>query len=156
VYTSTTSSPLVSTSSGLGEDRAHVGRGPVLVVRRRFDEDRDAARAVALVHDLLELLGLAAAGRLVDRPLDIVGGHVHGASLLDREAQPVVGVGVTAALARCHGDLARNLGEGRAALGIRDAFRALDRRPFGVSGHRRGVYRLVLRNPPIWTRKPPA
>ena len=41
-------------AAGLGEQRAHVRGGPVAVVGRRLDEDRDAARAVALVHDLLE------------------------------------------------------------------------------------------------------
>ena len=87
-------------AAGLGEHRADLGRRPVAVVGLGLDEDRHAARAVALVDDLLELLGLAAAGRLVDRPLDVVGRHVHRARLLDREAQPVVGVGVAATLAR--------------------------------------------------------
>ena len=108
-------------AAGLGEHRADLGRGPVAVVGLGLDEDRHAARAVALVDDLLELLGLAAAGRLVDRPLDVVGRHVDRARLLDGEPQPVVGVGVTAALPGRHADLARDLGEQGAALGVGDA-----------------------------------
>ena len=120
-------------AAGLGEHRADLGRGPVAVVGLGLDEDRHAARAVALVDDLLELLGLAAAGRLVDRPLDVVGGHVDRARLLDREAQPVVGVGVAATLPGRHADLAGDLGEQGAALGVGDALRALDRGPLGMT-----------------------
>ena len=85
-------------AAGLGEHRAHVGRGAVLVVGGGLDEDRHAARAVALVDDLLVLLGRAAADRLLDGALDVVGGHVDGARLVHRQAQPVVGVGIAAAL----------------------------------------------------------
>ena len=120
-------------AAGLGEDRADLGRGPVAVVGLRLDEDRDAARAVALVDDLLELLGLAAAGRLVDRPLDVVGRHVDRARLLDGEPEPVVRVGVAAALARRDADLARDLREEGAALGVVDALLALDRGPLGMT-----------------------
>ena len=127
-------------AAALGEHRADLGRGPVAVVGLRLDEDRHAARAVALVDDLLELLGLAAAGRLVDRALDVVGRHVDRARLLDRQAQPVVGVGVAATLPRGDRDLARDLGEEGAALGVGDALLALDRGPFGVTGHRGPEY----------------
>ena len=98
-------------AAGLGEHRADLGGGPVAIVGLRLDEDRDAARAVALVDDLLELLGVAAAGRLVDRALDVVGGHVDRAGLLDGEPEPVVGVRVAAALPRRDADLAGDLGE---------------------------------------------
>ena len=133
-------------AAGLGEDRADLGRRAVAVVGRRLDEDRDAARAVALVHDLLVLDVVAAAGRLLDRPLDVVGGHVDRTRLVDGEPQPVVGVRVAAARARRDGDLARDLGEHGAALRVVDALLALDRRPFGMSGHRPGVYRYHRSN----------
>ena len=120
-------------AAGLGEHRADLGRGPVAVVGLGLDEDGDAARAVALVDDLLELLGLAAAGRLVDRPLDVVGRHVDRARLLDGEPKPVVGVGVAATLPRRDADLAGDLGEQGAALGVGDALRALDRGPLGMT-----------------------
>ena len=81
---------------------------------------------VALVDDLLVLLGLVAAGRLLDGALDVVRGHVGRARLLDREAQTVVRVGVAAARARRDGDLAPDLGEDGAALGVVDALLALD------------------------------
>ncbi len=117
-------------AAGLREHRADLGRGPVAVVGLGLDEDRHAARAVALVDDLLELLGLAAAGRLVDRPLDVVGRHVDRARLLDGEPQPVVGVRVAAALPGSHGDLPGDLGEQCSALGVGDALGAFDRGPF--------------------------
>ena len=117
----------------LREHRADLGRGPVAVVGLGLDEDRHAAGAVALVDDLLELLGLAAAGRLVDRPLDVVGGHVDRAGLLDGEPKPVVRIGVAAALPGRDADLARDLREQGAALGVGDALRALDRGPFGMT-----------------------
>ena len=71
--------------TGLGEHRADLGRGAVAVVGLGLDEHRHAARAIALVDDLLELVGVTAAGRLVDRPLDVVLRHIDLARLLDRE-----------------------------------------------------------------------
>ena len=108
-------------AAGLREHRADLGGGPVAVVGRRLDEDRHAARAVALVDDLLELLGVAAAGRLVDRPLDVVGRHVDRAGLLDGQPEPVVRVRIAAALAGRDADLAGDLREQGAALGVGDA-----------------------------------
>ena len=90
----------------LGEDGAHVRRGPIAVVGRGLDEDRDAAGAVALVHDLLELLGLVATARTLDGALDVVRGHVHRARLVHGETQPkfASGSGATArAASTCRG-----------------------------------------------------
>src|SRR5664279_2349404 len=56
-------------------------------------------------------LSVAAVRRLVDRPLDVLGGHVQGAGLLDRQPQPVVGIRIAAAGPGSHGDLASHLGE---------------------------------------------
>src|SRR5262249_43115411 len=135
-------------AAGLGEDRADLGRGPVAVVGRRLDEDRHAARAVALVDDLLELVRVPAAGRLVDGPLDVVRRHVHRAGLLDRQPEPVVGVGIAAALARRDADLARDLREEGAALRVVGALLALDRGPFGMTGHRGPEYsRRIMAEP---------
>ena len=53
---------------------ADVGGGAVAVVGQRLDDDGDAARAVALVADLLVVLGVAARG-LLDGALDIVLRH---------------------------------------------------------------------------------
>jgi hypothetical protein len=94
---------------------------------------RTAIPPGAFVDDLLELLAVAAAGRLVDRALDVVGGHVHRASLLDREAEPVVGIRVAATLPGGHTDLTSDLGEERAAPRVCDTLLALDRGPFGMT-----------------------
>ena len=123
----------------LREDRPHFGSRPVAVVGGRLDEERDAAGAIALVDDLLVLLALAAPGRLLHGALDRVDRHVRGARLLDREAQPEVAVGVTAARARRHRDLSAHLREDGAALDVVDALVALDLGPFRVTGHRAEV-----------------
>ena len=76
---------------------ADLGDRPVLVVRESCDEDGDAARAVALVDDLLEVAALELAGAFLDGPLDVVGRHVDGLGVVDGLAQAGVGVGVAAA-----------------------------------------------------------
>ena len=113
-------------AAGLGQDRAYVGRRAVLVVGGRLDDDRHAARAVALVHDLFELLAFAAASRLLDGALDRVEWHVLGAGAFDRQPEPEVAVDVTAAGSRGNADLAAHLREDGAALDVVDAFLALD------------------------------
>src|SRR4051812_35853644 len=135
-------------AAGLGEQRANVGGGPVAVVRRRLDQDRDAARAVALVDDLLELVALAGARRPLDRPLDVVQRHVDRARLVHREAQPVVRVRIAPTGARGDHDLPRNLGEDGPSLRVVRALLALDRGPLRVTGHRLGVYRTRMAGPP--------
>ena len=129
-------------AAGLGEHRAHVRGGPVAVVGGRLHEQRDTAGAVALVHDLLVLLGLVAAARLVDGALDDLRGHVGRARLVQRQPEAVVGVGVGSAGSHRDADLARDLGEDRAALGVVGALLALDLGPLGMSGHRRRVYMM--------------
>ena len=129
-------------AAGLGEDRADLGGRAVAVVGRGLHEDRHAAGPVALVDDLLVLDLVAAAGRLLDRALDVVGRHVDRARLVDGQPEPVVGVGVTTAGTCGDRDLARDLREHGAALGVVDALLALDRGPLGMSGHRPRVYRL--------------
>ena len=47
-------------AAGLGEGRAHVAGGAVLVVGQHLDDDRDAARPIALVAHLVVVLGVAA------------------------------------------------------------------------------------------------
>ena len=123
----------------LGEDRSDLGRSSVAIVRLGLDEDGHAAWSVALVDDLLELLGLASTRRLVDRSLDVVRGHVDRARLLDCEAESKVGVRIPAAGACRHGNFPCDLGEQRAALGVVGALLALDLGPLGVTGHRAGV-----------------
>ena len=56
-------------AAGFGEIGADVGGGAVAVVGQRLDDDRDAARAIALIADFVVVLALAA-DRLLDRALD--------------------------------------------------------------------------------------
>src|SRR5690606_2265460 len=55
----------------LRERMANLGDGAVAVVGQAVDHDRDAARAVALVTDLLVARAFELAGAALDRALDI-------------------------------------------------------------------------------------
>ncbi len=70
-----------------------------------------------------------------DGALDIVLGHVFVARLIHGEAQAEVGIGITAAFAGRHDDLARETREDRAALGIGRPLFSFDGGPFGMTGH---------------------
>ena len=118
----------------LGEGVADLGAGAVAVVGQRLDQDRRAARPVALEDDPLDRRRIGAgAGPAVDRPLDVVLGHRGVARLLHRGGEGRVGVRVSPALARRNRDRARELGELLAPLRVRGRFAVLDRRPFRVT-----------------------
>ena len=125
----------------LGERVADLGARAVAVVRRRLDEQRHAAGAVALVGDGLERLGVAAlAGALGDRALDVVLGHRRVLGLLHGQRERGVALDVAAALLRRHRDGARELGEQLAAACVDDRLLVLDPRPLGMTGHGGRVY----------------
>src|SRR3954471_14220161 len=135
----------------LGEHVADLGARAVAVVGQRLDEQRDAARPIALVEDGLERVGVRAlAGALGDRALDVVLGHRGVLGLLDRQAERGVALGVAAALLRRDGDRARELREQLSAAGVDDRLLVLDPRPFRVTGHgpdgsgRAGIPRIAV------------
>src|SRR5207237_2471690 len=101
-----------------GEGRADLRGRPVPAVGGGLDHDRHAARAVALVHDALDLYAVAAAGRTIDGALDVGDGHVHGASPIHGEAEPEVAFRIAATLASGEHDLSGHLGEDRATFHI--------------------------------------
>ena len=108
---------LAERAAELGERGADVGGGAVAVVGQGLDDQRDAARAIALVADLLVALALVA-GAAPDRALDVVLGHVGGARRLQRAAQARIGRRVGQAGARRDLHLAHQPGEGPGALGV--------------------------------------
>jgi hypothetical protein len=128
-------SPTAEGAAAARQHRPHLADGPVPVVGHRLDHQGGAARAVPLVPDLVVVVGAALAGRLGDGPLDVLLRHARRARPVDRQPQPEVVLGVGQAGAGSDGDLARQLGEQLAALGVGRALLALDRRPFGVTGH---------------------
>src|SRR5207249_9049851 len=107
----------------------------VAVVGQRVGHDRDAARAITLVADLLE----SRAGELprppLDRVLDPIGRHVDLTGLLDREPEPEIPVWVAPALARGDRDLTAGASERLAPLGVDDGLFVLDAGPFRMAGH---------------------
>ena len=114
---------------------AHLGDRAIAVVGQGLDQDRGAAGAVALVDDLLQVAAFAAAHTARDSTLDVLGGHVAFARLLDGQAQAEVGIGVTAARTCGHRDLLAQLGKELAATGVVHALLAADLAPFRMSGH---------------------
>src|SRR6185369_674616 len=117
----------------LREDVAHVRCRAVSVVRERFDEERNAARAVALVRDVLVRLAVGGgAGTACDRALDVVLRHRVVAGLLDRGREGRVGVGIRSAFTRRDDDRARELGKELATLRVRRALLVFDARPLAM------------------------
>src|SRR5690606_18942377 len=112
----------------LAEGVAYVGHGAHAVVGQAVDDHRHAAGRVALVADLLVLHALQLAGRLLDRALDHVLGHVDRQALVDRGAQARVAAGVAAAGAGGDADLADDLGENLAALRVGGVLACFDGR----------------------------
>src|SRR6185437_4228146 len=90
---------------------------------------------VALVSDLGVVNSLELAGSLLDGALDVFLGHRLGFGRVDRRSQPWVVCWIAAADLGGHRYLTNELGELRAALGIRRSLVVLDLLPFTVAGH---------------------
>ena len=97
-------------ASALGEGRAHLACGTVAIVGQYLDDDGDTGGSISLVADLVIALGIAA-GRFLDRTVDIVLRHVLGTRRQHRGAQPRIHRGIGRSHPRGDGDLARQLSE---------------------------------------------
>src|SRR5205807_6752175 len=115
---------------------ADLSHGAGGIVRRHFDENRRAAGTVALVGDFVILDPLELTRPLLDRPVDVVGGHVLGLGRVDRGAQARIASGVTTAPLGGDRDFPDQAGEHRAAFGVGHRLLTLDLFPFTVAGHR--------------------
>src|SRR5262249_29460136 len=111
------------------EEVPYLGPGSILVVREDAEEHCDTSRPVALVRDLLVLLAGQFPRTLLDRALDVVGGHVGSTRGLGRGLEPQVRLGVPSAVSRRHRYLPKDLGEELPSLHVRLAFLPLDLRP---------------------------
>ncbi len=119
-----------------GEREAHLGGGPVLVVREALDQHGDAVGAVALVHDRLVVDGVGALARpALDGAVDVVVRDRRLLRLLDRVEQRRVTPDVAATHAGRYLDVLDELCEELAALGVDRSLLVLGRGPFGVTGH---------------------
>src|SRR5207244_1028022 len=106
--------PHVSTL--LGEDVAEFADGAVLVIGGHFDHDRHAAWSIALISGLFVDYAGQLTGSALDRPLDVVGGHVLGFGIENDSAQARVGIRIAAAVAGSYGQFLDDPGEDAAAL----------------------------------------
>src|SRR5690606_19958985 len=105
------------------------------VVRQAVDHHRDAARAVALVADLLVGRAFEVAGAALDRAVHVVLGHALRLRLVDGEAQPGIRCGIASAGARGDRDLADQPREDLTAFRVLSALSELDIGPLAVTGH---------------------
>ena len=126
---------------------AHVGHGTGFVVGHAVHHQGRAADAVAFVAQLDVFRAFHVARAFVDGALHVVFGHVRVPSLVHRQAQARVGIGVAAAQTRGNGDFLDQTGEDFAALGVGAGFFVLDVRPLAVACHI-GILIYVFRRPP--------
>ena len=113
----------------LAEQVANLSRRAVAVVGEHLEHHRHAARTVALVDDLLVRDSGKLAGAPLDGLLQRVVRHVGGLGGDDRGAQTGVTSLVASAFSRGGGQLADDLREELAALGVELALLVLDRAP---------------------------
>ena len=96
---------LSEVSAALVKEMAHIACGTVAVIGKRFNNNGDACRTVALVYQLLIFRAALLTGCFFDYAVDIVVRHVVCLSLGDNIAQLSVYVGVGTACADDHGKL---------------------------------------------------
>uniref|UniRef100_A0A0N4ZGF4 LigA n=1 Tax=Parastrongyloides trichosuri TaxID=131310 RepID=A0A0N4ZGF4_PARTI len=125
---------LAQRAAVLLEGRADVRGRTVAVVGQGLDDDRHAARAVALVADLFHRIDVAARG-LVDGPLDDVLGQAFGLGVVDRQTQARVHRRIGHARLGGDGDFARQLGEQLGPRRVCAALAVHDVLEFGMAGH---------------------
>src|SRR5690606_28957283 len=118
----------------LGEIGAHIGGGAVAVVGQRLNDDGDAARAIALIADLVVILAVGARCLLVGA-VDIVLGHGLGAGIGHGQAQPGIEGGIGLAHLGGDGDFARPLGKDLGPDRIRPALAMHDVLGVGMASH---------------------
>src|SRR5688572_14380950 len=97
---------------------SNVGDGAGWIVGERENEDRNAARAVALVRDLSIGDSLEITRALLYRALNVLLRHRLRFRGVDRGAKTRISGWITTAELRRHRDLANELGELRTALGV--------------------------------------
>jgi hypothetical protein len=114
---------------------AHFSHRAVAVVSHDLNQDSDTAGSVALVGQLLHVVGFTGAGAAGDGAVDGVAGHIGVQGLVHCRAQAgVVFRGGTALLGGYH-QFPDKLGEHLAALGILGRLAVLDIGPFTVTRH---------------------
>ena len=107
----------------------------VTVVGHHLYEHCDTAWRVALVGELLHVVGFTRASTASDRIIDRVALHVGTQSFVDGSSQPRIILYRSATSARCHHKFADQFGEQLAALGVLCRLAVFDVRPFTVARH---------------------
>ena len=71
----------------LGEGVAHLGDGAIAVVCHHLNQHGDAAGRIALVGELLHVVGIVGTGTAGDGAIDGIAGHIGAQGLVHRRAQ---------------------------------------------------------------------
>src|SRR5262249_39736310 len=109
------------------------------IVGDRVDQQRDAARAVALVRHFGVADALELTRPLLDCPLDVFFRHRAGARRVDRKTEPRVSTRIAAAELRGHRDFTNELREESTTFGVSRRLVVLDLLPFTVTGHSQNI-----------------
>ncbi len=116
-----------------------LSHGAIAIIGHRFNQQRDAARAITFVSNLFVIDVTFRAGAAAYGAIDRVVRHVPGLGVGNRFAQPRIGVRITAAATRCDRQFFNEFGEELAAFGIRRALLVLNRMPLRMSRHVKSV-----------------
>src|SRR5947208_532186 len=114
-----------------------LSHGAVAIIGYRIDQKRDAAGTITLISNLFVIDAFLFTCAAPNRAVYGVVWHVAGFRVRDCFPQARVGVGITTAGTRRHGDLFDELSEELAALGIQRTLLVFDTMPLRMSGHRK-------------------
>ena len=117
----------------LGKQSAQLGSGTVRVVRRHFNQESRARRAVAFISNLLDGGAAQFPGAFLDGAFNILLGGGHGLGPVNGGPQARVQIRISAAALGGQHDFMGKAGKHLALLGIFLSLNVLDLRPFIMS-----------------------
>ena len=113
-----------------GEAVPNLGHGAVAVVREDTKVNSYAPRAKCLIGHFFIADSRELAGPAHNRAFDVLGGHVGRLRVVDKQAQPRVGIQIASAGTRRDGHFLDQTCENAPPLGIRGGLLVLDGMPF--------------------------
>src|SRR3989338_9468023 len=114
---------------------ADLGGSAVFVVGDDFYDKSGFSGAESFVGQFFQSNIAEFSATALNRPLNVVFGHVNGAGAVNGDAERKIHFRV-AALARGNRDDVGDFGKNRTAFGVYRRFLPFGRRPFGMAGHK--------------------